>query len=99
MKQKVLAFLLAAFMVMGLAACGSGGSGEADSQKETVSDNQENENKESETRTVTDMAGTEFEVPSDLSHIITVNSVATQAVLMLGGVDAATTVGLSLIHI
>ena len=45
MKQKVLAFLLAAFMVMGLAACGSGGSGEADSQKETVSDNQENENK------------------------------------------------------
>ena len=93
MKQKVLAFLLAAFMVMGLAACGSGGSGEADSQKEPVSDNQENENKESETRTVTDMAGTEFEVPSDLSHIITVNSVATQAVLMLGGVDAATTVG------
>ena len=93
MKQKVLAFLLAAFMVMGLAACGSGGSGETDSQKEPVSDNQENENKESETRTVTDMAGTEFEVPSDLSHIITVNSVATQAVLMLGGVDAATTVG------
>lgn len=45
------------------------------------------------TKTIIDMAGNELEIPADMSHIITVNSVATQAVLMLGGVDAATTIG------
>lgn len=96
MKKKILAFILAALMVLGLAACGSSDSGSADNgQGDAVTDtnNQENNDSESDTRTVTDMAGTKFEVPADLSHIITVNSVATQAVLMLGGVDAATTVG------
>lgn len=44
-------------------------------------------------RTITDMKGDEVTVPADNSTILTVNSVATQMVLMLGGQDCAATLG------
>lgn len=48
---------------------------------------------EAEDRTVVDMRGDEITVPADTSTVLTVNSVATQMVLMLGGEDAAATMG------
>ena len=48
---------------------------------------------EDEDRTVVDMRGDEITVPADTSTVLTVNSVATQMVLMLGGEDAAATMG------
>lgn len=44
-------------------------------------------------RVVTDMRGDEITVPADNNTIVTVNSVATQMVLMLGGEECAATVG------
>ena len=48
---------------------------------------------QTEDRIVTDMRGDEVTVPADANTIMTVNSVATQMVLMVGGEDAAATLG------
>lgn len=44
-------------------------------------------------RTVVDMNGDEVVIPAEASTVLTANSVATQIVLMLGGEDAAATLG------
>lgn len=51
------------------------------------------EQAQSEDRTVVDMKGNEITVPADTQTILTPNSVATQMVLMVGGEDAAATLG------
>lgn len=104
MKKKTIVLLLVISMLVCMTSCGSENTASKtsvspDASQSTIpspevpSSEVSSPSTSDKTRTITDMAGTSFDIPSDLSHIITVNSVATQAVLMLGGVDAATTVG------
>ena len=89
---------IAAIFTMALATGTLFGCSQSD---QAASDNQsgQSQNATSETqgepqdRTITDMRGDEVVVPADADTVMTVNSVATQMVLMLGGEDAAATMG------
>lgn len=89
---------IAAIFTMALATGTLFGCSQSD---QAASDNQssQSQNTASETqgepqdRTIADMRGDEVVVPADADTVMTVNSVATQMVLMLGGEDAAATMG------
>ena len=89
---------IAAIFTMALATGTLFGCSQSD---QAASDNQssQSQNTASETqgepqdRTIADMRGDEVLVPAEADTVMTVNSVATQMVLMLGGEDAAATMG------
>ena len=89
---------IAAIFTMALATGTLFGCSQSD---HAASDNQssQSQNTASETqgepqdRTIADMRGDEVLVPAEADTVMTVNSVATQMVLMLGGEDAAATMG------
>lgn len=86
LKKSIAVFCAAALGVTALFGC----TAPAESSDGAASQDQA---QEAEDRTVIDMRGDEITVPADTSTVLTVNSVATQMVLMLGGEDAAATMG------
>ena len=86
LKKSTAVFCAAALGAAALFGC----SAPAESSDGAASQDQA---QEAEDRTVVDMRGDEITVPADTSTVLTVNSVATQMVLMLGGEDAAATMG------
>ena len=86
LKKSIAVFCAAALGATALFGC----TAPAESSDGAASQDQA---QEAEDRTVIDMRGDEITVPADTSTVLTVNSVATQMVLMLGGEDAAATMG------
>ncbi len=87
--QRLLAVAASAALVMGIMA---GCSQQTDTNTEPEEDVTPVEEVVTE-RTFTDMAGNTVTVSADKTGIITPNSVATQMVLMMGGEEAAATLG------
>lgn len=91
MKKKAAA-VIAAGCALALAVCPLVGCS-SESAEEPAPASTEQAQEQQEDRVVTDMNGDEVTVPAEKRTVLTANSVATQMVLMLGGEDAAASLG------